>query len=311
MELVSVIMPAYNAEKYIAESIESVIAQTYTNWELIVVDDGSMDNTSGIVKALSAIDSRIKYIYQPNQQMGKARNTGLQNCNGTLVAFLDSDDIWVSDKLEIQVACIINRQVDLVFSNGYVFSESVDQVEYEYKTLCGEISGKLAQRELMRHNFIPIPSVLAFKSAIAEVGGFNEEISIHNVADYQLWLKLLLGGFRFFGLEDKLFFYRKHNSQSTHSDPYSFEAVLNMYENHLKAPASMKKEVRRAKLLWAGNWFKLNGINKESAKVLLKKMNQYPFLKFYVAFIRVSLFFFGVKYSRKAVNRASLFLSKS
>lgn len=304
-------MPAYNAEKYIAESIGSVIAQTYTNWELIVVDDGSTDNTSGIVKAFSANNSRIKYIYQPNQQMGKARNTGLHNCNGTLVAFLDSDDIWVPDKLEIQVASIINHQVDLVFSNGYVFSESVEQVEYEYKTFCGEISGKLAQRELMRHNFIPIPSVLAFKSAIVEVGGFNEDISIHNVADYQLWLKLLLGGFRFFGLEDKLFFYRKHNSQSTHSDPYSFEAVLNMYENHLITPASMKIEVRRAKLIWAGNWFKVYGINKESAKIILNKMHRYPFLKFYVAFIRVSMFFFGVKYSRKVVNRVSLFLSNS
>ena len=108
-------------------------------------------------------------------------------------------------------------------------SNSIDQVEYEYKTLSGEIYGQRAQRELMRHNFIPIPSVLTYKSAVVEVGGFNEDPSIHNVADYQLWLKLLLGGFRFFGLEDKLFFYRKHNSQSSHSDPYSFEAVLNMY----------------------------------------------------------------------------------
>ena len=303
-------MPAYNAEKYIAESIESVIAQTYTNWELIIVDDGSTDGTAGIVKLFSSIDDRIKYIYQPNQQMGKARNTGIQNSNGKLMAFLDSDDIWVSDKLEIQVAAIVNQRADLVFSNGYVFSNSIDQVEYEYKTLSGEIYGQRAQRELMRHNFIPIPSVLTYKSAVVEVGGFNEDPSIHNVADYQLWLKLLLGGFRFFGLEDKLFFYRKHNSQSSHSDPYSFEAVLNMYENQLEVPASMKKEISRAMLIWAGNWYKVYGTTGASAKELLIKMSSFEAIHTYAYFIRTVVLIFGVKFSRKVVNRVTTYLIK-
>lgn len=303
-------MPAYNAEKYIAESIESVIAQTYTNWELIIVDDGSTDGTAGIVKLFSSIDDRIKYIYQPNQQMGKARNTGIQNSNGKLMAFLDSDDIWVSDKLEIQVAAIVNQRADLVFSNGYVFSNSIDQVEYEYKTLSGEIYGQRAQRELMRHNFIPIPSVLTYKSAVVEVGGFNEDLSIHNVADYQLWLKLLLRGFRFLGLEDKLFFYRKHNSQSSHSDPYSFEAVLNMYENQLEVPASMKKEISRAMLIWAGNWYKVYGTTGASAKELLIKMSSFEAIHTYAYFIRLVVLIFGVKFSRKVVNRVNTYLIK-
>jgi len=304
-------MPAYNAEKYIAESIESVIAQTYTNWELIIVDDGSTDNTSGIVKAFSATDSRIKYFYQPNQQMGKARNTGLLNCNGTLVAFLDSDDLWKSDKLEIQVNILYEKKVDLVFSNGYVFSDSIKQIEYEYKTLCGEIYGPSALRELMRHNFIPIPSVLTYKSAVVEVGGFNEDLSIHNVADYQLWLKLMLKGFRFFGLEDKLFFYRKHNSQSSHSDPYSFEAVLNMFENQLEAPASMKKEINRAMLIWAGNWYKVYGTTRASAKELLIKMSDYEAVYTFTLFIRSVVLIFGVKFSRKVVNRVNAYLLKN
>ena len=304
-------MPAYNAERYIAESIHSVIAQTYTNWELIIVDDGSTDGTAGIVKNFSSIDNRIKYIYQPNQQMGKARNTGIQNSNGKLVAFLDSDDIWVPGKIEIQVAAIVNQKADLVFSNGYVFSDSTDQVEYEYNTLCGEIYGQLAQRELMRHNFIPIPSVLTYKSAVVEVGGFNEDLSIHNVADYQLWLKLLLRGFRFLGLADKLFFYRKHNSQSSHSDPYSFEAVLNMYENQLDAPTSMKKEISRTMLIWAGNWYKVYGTTSVSAKELLIKMSGFETIRTYALFIRIIVLIFGVKFSRKVVNRASAYLFKN
>jgi len=260
MELVSVIMPAYNAEKYISQSIQSVIDQTYTNWELIIVDDGSTDDTAKIVKGFSSINSRIKYFYQPNQQMGKARNTGLQNSNGKLIAFLDSDDLWVSNKLEIQVDFLQREKVDLVFSSGYVFSGSIENIDYEYNTPNGEIYGSHALHKLLRQNFIPIPSVLAYKSAIIKSGGFNENIKIHNVADYHLWLKLLIEGYKFYGITNNLFYYRRHNSQSTHSDPYAFEAVLTMFENELKAPKEMKREINRAKLFWASNWYKIYGI---------------------------------------------------
>src|SRR5919106_5413407 len=97
--LVSVIMPAYNAEKYIAGSIRSVIVQTYSDWELIVVDDGSTDSTATVVQEFVARDPRIKYIFQENGRLGKARNTGIRNSSGPLIAFLDSDDLWVPIKL--------------------------------------------------------------------------------------------------------------------------------------------------------------------------------------------------------------------
>ena len=311
VELVSVIMPAFNAEKYISESIESVIAQTYTNWELIIVDDGSTDNTAKIVKVFSSADNRIKYFYQSNQQMGKARNTGLQNSNGKLIAFLDSDDIWVSNKLEIQVDFLKNKEVDLVFSDGYVFRDSIENVEYEYKTINGEVYGNHAQHALMMQNFIPIPSVLTYKSAIVKVDGFNENIEIHNVADYQLWLKMLIGGFKFYGIPEKLFYYRKHNSQSTHTDPYSFEAVLNMYENHLLVPGTMKKDLNRVKLLWAGKWYRTQVTNYETAKTILNRMNIFPYIRPYTILIRIVMLILGVKFSRKMVNRVNLLLSKN
>lgn len=311
MDLISVIMPAYNSERFIAESIESVIAQTFTNWELIVVDDGSTDNTAKIVKGFSSIDSRIKYFYQPNQQMGKARNTGLQNSNGKLIAFLDSDDIWVSDKLKIQVDFLQNKEVDLVFSDGYVISNSIDNVEYEYKTINDEIYGRYAQHKLMMQNFIPIPSVLTYKSAIDQVGGFNENIEIHNVADYHLWLKMLIGGFKFYGISDKLFYYRRHDSQSTYTDPYSFEAVLIMYENQLQVPKEMKKELNRIKLIWAGNWYRAYAANNETAKIVLDRMSGFTYIRTYTKIIRIFIMILGVRISRKVVNRISLFLSKT
>ena len=105
--LVSIIMPAYNCEKYITEAIASVINQTYQNWELIVIDDCSQDNTVNIVKRLALEDTRIN-LYQNERNVGvsKTRNKGLSIAKGQWIAFLDSDDCWASEKLEKQMEFI-------------------------------------------------------------------------------------------------------------------------------------------------------------------------------------------------------------
>src|ERR1700744_5385897 len=100
-ELISIIMPAYNAENFIGSAIESVLDQTYLNWELIVVNDGSTDQTAAIVETFAASDKRIKCISQPNMRQGAARNTGIKNSRGDLIAFLDADDLWLPGKLEL------------------------------------------------------------------------------------------------------------------------------------------------------------------------------------------------------------------
>lgn len=113
--LVSIIMPAYNAEKYISESIESVLVQTYKNWELIIVDDGSQDETKNIIQLYANRDERIKCIFlNINQGVANARNIAIQNANGRFLAFLDSDDLWMKEKLFEQIAFMKN--------NGYAFT---------------------------------------------------------------------------------------------------------------------------------------------------------------------------------------------
>ena len=101
---VSVVMCTYNGEKYLKESIESVINQTYSNWELMIVDDGSTDNTKNIISCFMNNDSRIKYFYQNNLSSSSARNIGISHSTGRYIAFLDSDDLWCSDFLEKQLA---------------------------------------------------------------------------------------------------------------------------------------------------------------------------------------------------------------
>src|SRR6476659_7001862 len=119
-ELVSVIMPAFNAGKYISDAIQSVIQQTYNNWELIVIDDGSTDTTAAIIKEFIASDDRIKYLYQENGGPGKARNKGLKEAKGIYVAFLDADDLWLPEKLREQLKTMFYHKTDLVYSDAYI-----------------------------------------------------------------------------------------------------------------------------------------------------------------------------------------------
>src|ERR671913_872301 len=105
-------MPAYNTEKYIGESIQSVIDQTYGNWELLVVDDGSTDKTPDIIRTYTARDSRVKYLSQHNGGPGKARNTAIAKSNGSLLAFIDADDLWLPEKLERQLQALDATNAD-------------------------------------------------------------------------------------------------------------------------------------------------------------------------------------------------------
>ena len=101
--LVSVIMPAYNSEKYLGKSIESALAQAYEKFELIIVDDGSKDGTKSIVEQYAKNDIRIKLLEQANQGVSAARNKGLDTATGEYVAFLDSDDLWDADNLSVMM----------------------------------------------------------------------------------------------------------------------------------------------------------------------------------------------------------------
>ncbi|MDR1821393.1 MAG: glycosyltransferase, partial [Oscillospiraceae bacterium] len=119
--LVSVIIPAYNTQTYIAESINSVLGQTYKNLEVIVVDDGSTDSTADIAKALAGQDARVKVVCQPNSGQGSARNTGLRLSAGEIIFFLDSDDYFSSEIVAQAVEAMLRQGCDVVVFNGTSF----------------------------------------------------------------------------------------------------------------------------------------------------------------------------------------------
>lgn len=252
--VVSVIMPAYNASNYIQEAINSVIGQTYSNWELIVVDDGSTDETSSIIANYCNQDIRIKSFYQDNGKQGKARNLGIAHARGTYVAFLDADDFWMPEKLEIQLEEMKLKNVDLVFSDSYVFNDNnVLDRSRKMNTLNQIFEGEEALSLFLEGNRIPTLTVLVKKEKIHFVNGFTEKKEIPLAEDYHLWLKMIISGFVFYGSDKTLASYRVHNESSTSQDKVAskqlpevfFDLMHNNSEKKQIIVKALKKVLRK------------------------------------------------------------------
>lgn len=270
MSLVSIITPAYNVEKYIGKTIDSVLNQTYEDWEMLIVDDGSTDGTKKAVEKYLS-DPRINYFYQQNGRQGKARNLAIKQAKGKYLAFLDADDLWVPSKLEQQVSTIESENVDFVYSQGWTFQDDENNPEntkdlMEMNVLLGYQTSKEFLEKLLTRNQIPILSVLVHKNIVDSVGGFSETLNVQNAEDYQLWVKLADNGANFYGMEERLFYYRLHANQSTSGDNMSMEACIwGLSELQFKSFSEEEKKKRIIKLL---NKYTLYACDKDSGYFL-------------------------------------------
>lgn len=211
--LVTVIIPAYNAAKYIAETIHSVLRQSYKNFEIIVVDDCSQDNTEKIVRNIAVEDKRIRFISLDKNSGGPAtpRNTGVVQAAGEFVAFLDADDIWHLDKLKVQMDIIEKKQLDFCATGMFDFFDGaqVDFEEFDEK----EINGvSVCYRGQRKKCTIPTSSVVC-KKRLLSMFPFCEEPAYKAVEDYDCWLKILKSGCKAQKLEVNLVGYRINDDQ--------------------------------------------------------------------------------------------------
>lgn len=185
MAEVSTIIPAYNCEDYIKETVESVLAQTYKDIEIIVVDDGSTDRTGEILKDFG---SKVEYIRQSkNTGPSAARNKGIERARGKYIAFLDHDDVWTPNKIEEQIKLLeSNKDLALAYSNCY----NVNQSDLAIGTLfdIARPHRGFVFENLLLDNFIPTSSVVVRKEILNEVGGFNERFLISQ--DFDLYLRI-------------------------------------------------------------------------------------------------------------------------
>lgn len=218
---VSIVVPAYKSEKTIDACIRSVIAQTYTNWEMIVIDDASPDRTSEIVKSFAEKDSRLTLVRNdPNLGVCESRNKGLALAQGVWIAFLDSDDMWEADKLK--------KQLQLAEAlNGSFLYTGVSYADFRGESLNFSFVPKqeIQLAEYKRHNVITCSSVLVDKKTIEGLRFEGENVR----EDYLFWLRVLSRTDSVYCVQEPLTIYRL-SEQSRSSNKRKM--ILQTYRTH-------------------------------------------------------------------------------
>lgn len=206
--LVSIIMPAYNAERYIEASIRSVLNQTWPHWELIVVDDCSSDRTAEIVRLFQSEDSRIRLLQNAaNRGVSASRNAGIAQAKGEWVAFLDSDDCWRQDKLALQLEFAQRNHCPFTFTGSGFMDENGQPLSY-----CLSVPGRLTFRRLLKQNLVSCSSVLIRRELMKGFPAVSERMH----EDFAAWLMILRDHqLAACGLDKPLLIYRvSRNSKS-------------------------------------------------------------------------------------------------
>ena len=223
-ELISIIVPVYNAEKYIEETIDCVLAQTYTDWELLLVEDCSSDNTVAAIQQYMERknDTRVRLIRQPvNMGAARARNRGLQEANGRYVSYLDADDLWIPEKLEKELAFMKEKNASFVFT-GYEFADE-----------SGRGLGKV----------VHVPETLTYRQALSNTTIFTTtvmfdteklskeqlEMPVIKSEDTALWFKVLRSGVVAYGLDENLVKYRRAGKTLSSNKLEAIRRIWNLY----------------------------------------------------------------------------------
>ncbi|RMD86144.1 MAG: glycosyltransferase [Candidatus Dadabacteria bacterium] len=253
----SVVIPAYNAEEVIEDALNAVLAQTFKNYEVIVINDGSTDNTGAVIKQFmkSAPEMKFSFIEQKNLGIGAARNAGMKRANGEFAAFLDADDVWYEDKLE-RVYSVLkeNPEIDLVchdenlVHNGKVVRRNVYGPYTTYYDL------------LFKGNCISTSATVVRKDKVIRAGLFSEDLGFNGVEDYELWLRLSKFS-RFYYLHEVLGEYRVFGEGVTGDIERHTRNVFNVFEHHIGTLTEEELEryegdirKRRANISFLAGW---------------------------------------------------------
>lgn len=217
--LVSVVMPTYNHANYISLAIDSVRSQTYTNWELIIVDNFSDDGTLDLIKNYSP-DARIKFLQINNNGIiAKSRNLGINNAAGSWVAFLDSDDVWFPNKLQT-ISTYLNDRSDLMYHHMIVTDKNSQKLKNE-KIRSRKLGLPILTDLLLNGNTIATSSVVVRKRCILEIGGMDESQELIGTEDYNTWLRISKISDRFTLVPKYLGAYRLHTSNLSKEGEFS------------------------------------------------------------------------------------------
>ncbi len=268
--LVSIIIPAYNSEAYISQTIESVMGQTYKNWELLIIDDGSTDKTSEVIKTFLQ-EKKIRYIHQSNAGVSAARNRGIEHAGGDYIAFLDSDDFWLPENLSKKVAVLNDTSIDWTFSNIFHADESLHITGMAPR---GSDVSILDQCLLWKTAPVPNPcsNVLAKRKCFLQGLRFDTRFSTAADQDFIFYLAKDFSGKL---IHDNLLIYRVlPNSMSRNLMALERDhlAVYKKASNNkiFRSFAFKQRCFSNVYFMLAGNWW-VNGKNKKRGMMFIFK----------------------------------------
>ena len=280
MPKVSVIMLSYNYGRYLSNAIESVLNQSYPDYELIIIDDGSTDGSDAIIRDYASKDGRIKFLINPkNMGIASSFNSGLDKCTGEYIGYISSDDIWETNRLEAGVSVLDSSpDVHYVYSNLSIIDENgmfTGETVYDtYHSPTGKYSGNLFD-SLIRGNFIRFSSLLLRSKAITGIS-INPDLKYLN--DWQFLLEISERG-NFHYVNDVLARYRVH-SHSTNLDKIGY------ITDYIKLVEIMKHKYKdyfdKSRRVLANHYFTIGymlcgvGDFKEGRKYLRKAMHVFP-----------------------------------
>ena len=206
--MISILLPVFNVEKYLRQSIESILFNTFKNFELVIVNDGSTDNTDSIIKSYK--DPRINYLIKTNSGLIETLNYGLKKCSYPIVMRMDGDDVITENKIQKQLNYFNKSGSVLTGTNGFLIDSEGKKIgSVDLPTEHDQIIRSMLN---MSSSFIH-PSVMYYKDAVVKAGGYNPNFK--HAEDFELFLKLSLLG-KISNLNERLIFLRKHNKNVSH-----------------------------------------------------------------------------------------------
>ncbi len=216
MPRVSIVIPTFNCAPFLGRAIDSVLAQTYGDYEVIVVDDGSTDETHGVVARFA---SKIRYLYQPNKGVSSARNLALSQASGELIAYLDADDMWYPHKLERQVAFLdTHRECGLIHSDFTVIDETDRTIHVQlYQETQRKVPQGYCILDLLRRCHIQTSTVVERRNCIERTDSFDTRLPV--CQDYLRWILVAMEGFAFGYVDEALAMYRRRTESLFHGSP--------------------------------------------------------------------------------------------
>lgn len=285
---VSIVVPTFNHAQFLHQALASVVAQTFQNWEAIIVNNFSTDDTIKIVESFG--EKRFRLInFHNNGVIAASRNEGIRLSNGSVIAFLDSDDLWYPNKLEHCMPAF-DAHADVACHGEYWISDGIQQRQILY----GPKKNAQYTRLLYRGNCVSTSATLVRKDLLIDVGGFSTDLEYITAEDYDLWLKLAHRKSRFTFIPEILGEFKQHQLGASSSVERHLRSELAVVTSHHQTNTTLIRNVirfrrRRAKVFYSAGRTHMRGANSRQAlRFLLRAIAIYPFYsRPYVAMLMI------------------------